>query len=343
MTLVAIAAHRHILGVEAPGTKKKIRGVVDSYTYDWREAPQTGLNTAGVQPELTVSELTDALERRYHSDAHLAMYVVSHDGVPLARQPRVNKSSLDWLHAHGHSVATDVLVVDVDNPHHEHWTDDLKSRFLALWADPPASLLTCGVYLTRAGYHLVQPLDEPVVVSEVERHIASWFAELESQGVPVDWRAHDWTRLYRLPNVLRDRKPFYSPFVDLSRMRPRVIDPKAWPRPLRRGGERNPRSLTLSPSLASSVLSSSPRRRSSVRHSEGPTRASATRSRYRWLLDCSITAQIQQRFPRSSRPLLSRRAGTIQPIIAARQSTRSNRRRGVAPYEKMSLRRSTWL
>lgn len=250
--LIAVAPHRAILGVEPPGHRKKVRGRLDAWTYDWRDKHGSPGNTAGVRAQLDVLELAAALAIHHGTDAHLVTYVVSFEGVPLERQPRVNKRSLDWMHEQGFEVASDVLMVDVDNPQHGAWTAELRSSFDALWAKPPPALTTCGVYLTRGGYRLVQPLDEPIAVAELERYIVAWFAELEGQGIPVDWRAKDWTRLYRLPHVVRDRKPYRSPLVDLARMAPRLIDPapKCFPRSPSRGSDvhrRSPRPRASAP------------------------------------------------------------------------------------------------
>jgi hypothetical protein len=225
MTLLAVAPHRAILGVEPPGTRKKIRGVLDDYNYDWRCDPGSDANTARIEPSFEVLNVTDALGREYATDAHLVTYVVTQAGVPLEHQPRVNKPALDWIYEQGFEVSADVLIADVDNPDHRPWDDASRAMFDQLWAAPPTPLTTCGLYLTKHGYRLIQPLDEPIAVSELERYIVAWHVELEAAGVDVDQRCRDWTRLYRLPHVRRDGKAYVSPFVDLDRMQPRTVEP----------------------------------------------------------------------------------------------------------------------
>lgn len=226
MALVAVAPRRAAYGVEAPGTRKKIRGSLDTWTFDWREPPGSEENTARIRAPYVPTHLEDALARTYPTDAHLVSYVVQGpDGHPLERQPRVNKSSLDWFDAQGYTLRVDVLIADVDNPDHVNWTPKLRENFDQLWSDSPPVLETTGVYLTRGGYRLIQPLDEPLSVAEVEGYLLSWLGELQAAGIPADDRCKDWTRLMRLPNVRRDRQPYVSPFVDLSRLAPRLIKP----------------------------------------------------------------------------------------------------------------------
>ncbi len=155
--------------------------------------------------------LEEALTRVWATDAHLVTYVVEGDA---ERQPRLRKES--WTR-YGIPVSVGVLMVDVDNPGHREW-------------EPGESVGApegAGIYLTRAGYRLVQPLTALVPPPVAERMLATWIAELRGMGVAVDERCRDWTRHFRLPHVVRDRKPYRSPLVDLTGMRPRSIAPMA--------------------------------------------------------------------------------------------------------------------
>lgn len=171
-------------------------------------------------------DLEEALTRVYTSDAHLVTYVVE---TSATHQPRLAKASLaDYPIA----TTTQVLCCDVDNPEHAPTTREM------LYAHPP--LETEGIYWTRAGYRLVQPLAAPVPTREAEAVLYAWLLRLEARGVPLDWSCRDWTRHFRLPNVRREKHGDYrSPRIDLSRMEaitiaPVAIPERVHPRPRRR-------------------------------------------------------------------------------------------------------------
>ncbi len=218
MTLIAVAPNTFARGVEPPGHRDK--------TYDWREAGEA--NSHRVRPAYVVQELEATLSYLHNTDAHLVTYIVSQDGVPLDRQPRVNKGGLDWLIEQGFTVECDALFCDVDNPGHAEWTKERRAELDEQLTQLPV-LSTCGIYLTLHGYRLIQPLDEPVAVPSVERYLDSWLDELSQAGLEPDPACRDWTRHFRLPNVKRGGSFYASPLVDLSKMVPRAINPKPSP------------------------------------------------------------------------------------------------------------------
>lgn len=232
MTRVAVADTKFGRGVAPPGTlarygrEKKPR----PHTFDWREEPGSDANSAGVRADMRVTTLEDALHRTYRSDAHMVSYVlVQPDGTLAERQPRVRKIGLPWMLEQGYHLEHDVIYADVDNPMHQAWTPRLRERFDELWASAEV-LDTAGVYLTRSGYRLIQPLDEPIVSSDLERYLAAWLDELAEAGIHADPACVDWTRMMRLPHVRRGSQ-YESPLVDLSRLFPRLIVPKGSRRP----------------------------------------------------------------------------------------------------------------
>lgn len=159
-----------------------------------------------------VRELRAALEDVYPTAAHLVAYLVE----GATRQPRVNKQGLARF---GGRLTVECLLCDVDNPGHAEWTDE---SFAAARTQDTAlpTLVTAGVYYTKRGRRVVQPLAEPLSIEAVEAHIAAWLLALEREGLAVDWACRDWTRHYLLPNVRRDGKPWRSRCIDLERMRP---------------------------------------------------------------------------------------------------------------------------
>lgn len=326
MIRVAVAPGKFARGVEAPGTPWRTHdpAVHGHPTYDWRAEPGSEANTARVVPDFEVLPLEAALARRYDTDAHLVTYVL-HDratGAPVRRQPRVNKGGIAWLTAEGLDADCEVLFCDVDNPGHADWTAALRAELDRQLAELPV-LATCGVYLTAHGYRLVQPLDEPVGVGEVERYIDAWLDELEAAGVAADTHCRDWTRHYRLPHVRRGGRETSSPIVSLERMRPRVISPKYDPGGPRRGPEvdRARKSVRCArifrPGGRSAPLCSAERSRRSRRVATGSRSPSPP--------SCSSAASRPRRCQPSSMRRPQRRAGTWprRGITAATPRTRS--------------------
>lgn len=184
-----------------------------------------------------VVELRSALARIYPTEAHLVAYVVE----GATRQPRVNKAGLELF---GKPLTVECLFCDVDNPGHAEWDDARFEQARQQDASLP-TLASAGVYYTKRGRRVVQPLTRTLPVEAVEAHLASWLLALEREGLAVDWACRDWTRHYLLPNVRRDGKPWRSRCIDLARMTP--IEP-----PVAVRVERRSRSCTLQPPTASS-------------------------------------------------------------------------------------------
>jgi hypothetical protein len=163
-----------------------------------------------------VVELREALEHVYFTEAHLVAYLVE----GATRQPRVNKPGLD---AFDRRLWVSVFFCDVDNPAHAFWTDETfeaaRQQDLVL-----PSLQTAGIYYTRRGRRIVQPLAEPLDVRVVERFLRRWLKQLEVEGLAVDWNCRDWTRHFRLPNVPREVGG-RSRCLDLTRMVPVQLAP----------------------------------------------------------------------------------------------------------------------
>ncbi|MDY0004939.1 MAG: DEAD/DEAH box helicase family protein, partial [Polyangia bacterium] len=178
-----------------------------------------------VSQAFEILDLRDALTRTYSSDAHLVTYVVP----GAARQPRINKPGLATFDGFP---AVDVFFCDLDNPGHAPWTPELHAAALGRYGSLEV-LQTVGIYHTAHGARLVQPILSPVPVEQVEPFVARWLTELSQAGLVPDWACKDWTRLFRLPNVLRDGRAFRSPYINLDRMRPIALEPLWDPPPAR--------------------------------------------------------------------------------------------------------------
>ena len=195
---IAVAPHARSFGFDGSGRK-----VADAYE---------------------VMDIREAIARVYTTDAHHVCYVVE----GATRQPRLNKPGLPYF---DRPVLTTTFVCDIDNPGHAEWNDALGAQAAYEWAHTP-ELATCGIYHTLHGRHIIQPLATPIPVAKAEPYIRRWLLSLESAGLEVDWTCRDWTRHFRLANVVRPKTgTFRSPFVDLDRMQPIELDPIAEPPP----------------------------------------------------------------------------------------------------------------
>jgi len=199
MTLVAVGRHHKIAGFN--GVRRRVR-----------EA-------------FVVMELRDALTRVYSTEAHLVTYVVP----GVKRQPRINKAGLATFDGFPE---TGVFFADLDNPDHGEWTPESKKAALELY-DRLEILQTAGIYLTKHGARIVQPIARPIPVEQVEPYIARWHEELTQAGLNPDEACKDWTRLFRLPHALYKGKPFRSTHIHLDRMRPITLEPLWDPPPTR--------------------------------------------------------------------------------------------------------------
>jgi hypothetical protein len=174
------------------------------------------------KPIYEVQDLRQALTRVYTSDAHLVTYLI--DG--MKKQPRLTKEGLALFRETMNEprITVECFFCDVDNPAHGPWTNELYIDAVAL--DTKLEILsTAGIYHTRGGRRIVQPLATPLEISEVEPHLHWWLIRLANAGLNVDFGCKDWTRHYRIPYVRRDCMNETPGFIDLTKMRPIDLPP----------------------------------------------------------------------------------------------------------------------
>lgn len=206
-----------------------------------------GSTSASRKPPRALYEpmpIADALARSYDSDAHAVGYIA--DGDPSHAQFRLAKTApAEQLAA----ARFTTILVDIDNANHAPWTEDLCADAIARYQ---SSALPFGVYHTAHGARFVMPLSTPVPVLEAEPLIRRALFLLDAEGFRVDWACKDWTRHFRMPNVVRSGRRFDTPFMDLSRMRPVALEPMAIParEPARRQPGRTPVEIPWTPTLA---------------------------------------------------------------------------------------------
>ncbi|MCP4645140.1 MAG: hypothetical protein GY851_32160, partial [bacterium] len=205
--------------------RQQIRGAKDM---DWSDL-EMGYTTT----------LAKAVSHQFRCDGHAVGYHVQ-NGEPLKSSPRINKPSLTALAEAGHSVVHSVLFVDVDNPDHAAW--DSKDQASEVVHNVVEGLSPGNpiAYTSKHGYRLVWPLSEPWVLTtdnakELEARIAGFLLALTDQGVDVDMACRDWTRLFRLPHVVRDGETQDPVVVVPDEIG--TVNLENYPRMYRRGGD----------------------------------------------------------------------------------------------------------
>lgn len=154
--------------------------------------------------DVSGASLEDALTTAYGTDAHMMACApveveLDEDATTLIRPTYGVLGELD--------ITMVALIGDVDAPGHskdEDWAAETRER---LNGCPYAW------YETRGGFRIVAPLktsDQVTISSRSEaaqwtEFYLGWCEWLQSEhGLELDRSCKDWTRLYRLPNVIRD-------------------------------------------------------------------------------------------------------------------------------------------
>lgn len=179
--------------------------------------------------------LTEALETRWDTDAHVALYSIPGED----ECPRLNKPALAFFQTNPNTTIPELgaVMIDVDLPGHGKtydWTnrDEWPSATRQWMSNVNAcmqripELQTAGTYLTRGGLRFVWPLPElrRIGVQLADSYIAQFHRYLEGEGLPVDSSCSTWNHLFRLPFVRRDGVAQRLPF-DTSSMRPSQWSP----------------------------------------------------------------------------------------------------------------------
>jgi hypothetical protein len=149
--------------------------------------------------------LEDAMTVSHKTDAHFTAY-----SVPLIERRLAGPNVFDKI---PEGVPMVLLVVDVDDteakkqkvPAREAWWhDELRNL------EPMRDCHGGFVYRTRGGYRIVHVVAEPFVLKSTEdaatwkRIYLAWLDHLgATYGIEGDRSCQDWTRLYRLPHVVR--------------------------------------------------------------------------------------------------------------------------------------------
>lgn len=138
--------------------------------------------------------LEEVLAHEFSTDAHICAYD------PGDAPHRRCKADIER-----HPMRMVALIGDVDGPGHEA-PPEWRARVESLLSASPFAW-----YSTRGGYRVIAALSEPFVVDSIARweewrgRYAAFVAECDRDyWLPLDPRADDPSRLFRLPNVRRD-------------------------------------------------------------------------------------------------------------------------------------------
>lgn len=151
--------------------------------------------------------LSVALSRRFPWDAHFCAYSLPSVPRRLAKDPALELGPMMVL-----------FVVDVDAPKEHRLPDDSASPAWREGEDPKIKRLledypAAYIYTTRGGYRIIYRI-EPITLRNVDgkRRWSEIYLDAveclrEDFDIVADERCVDWTRLYRLPHVVRDGTP----------------------------------------------------------------------------------------------------------------------------------------
>ncbi len=187
-----------------------------------------------VKPLLDMKPLSATMTECYETDAHMVCYSF----VPEQEQgfPRCMKVFLPRARAMGVDIVTTCVVLDWDLPHLYDTEGRLVRKFS--WADDgfgrktldewwqqlgkigqewPAALDWRYVYTTRHGLRVVYVFEEPVSVDKAEGHILWTINKFRANGLEgMDQACADWTRLFRLPFVMRGHQGTWDdPYIEI--------------------------------------------------------------------------------------------------------------------------------
>jgi hypothetical protein len=200
---------------------------------DWCMVSSEGFRTH----TFPVMPFVEAMATEHLTDAHLTCYMTElKNGEPPTAIPRLTKSfaaGMERLQAREKElveqrlltpdraamstitrIVGNLLALDFDLPEHVTWTepyrDKMQAKILAAAQRWPLIAAPTVFYVTSGGFRLVWALDEPVPVQGqggLEDLLYGLVAEAHMAEITVDTACKDWTRLFRLPRVVRADKP----------------------------------------------------------------------------------------------------------------------------------------
>lgn len=163
-------------------------------------------------PPLTVLPLSEALAKRWNSDACLVTYLPYVEGSPQDICPRLNKKGpvLHQLRDKGVEILCSMLVLDYDNPGHRPWSQALVDGFQEALCSVAESGFDLAskfnwAYMTLHGARLIYVLDEPVPPERYEALARGLVAAFTEAGIRVDPLVN-WNCLFACPQQTKESR-----------------------------------------------------------------------------------------------------------------------------------------
>ena len=176
--------------------------------------------------------LKDALGECWPTDAHFVTYTLIDPATgQFEPHPRCNKPVLGKLRRRGMEIMHRCMVIDVDTEDHtpwdRPWLQDIQDNLDDAEEQGSAAGQWSLWYSTTNGLRIIYSLSSWISPEEYEAKHRWLSRELIRYNVPADLKVSDWTRIFRLPFVVRDGEPTWeSESVELEE-RDRVVSPDA--------------------------------------------------------------------------------------------------------------------
>lgn len=161
----------------------------------------------------SIHDFEETFFEEYDTDAHFVCYSAYEEGKLVPSWPRVNKDFLPLAREAGTAIKSTLIVLEYDNPEHKKWIElypepsaghQQLNRLLESISNKPFLKDWTLCYTTRSGLRLVYALDEPIEPEEAEAATQYMVQCSKDTLLVMDEAASDWTRLFRLPQVMRD-------------------------------------------------------------------------------------------------------------------------------------------
>lgn len=176
--------------------------------------------------------MEEALSTAWDTDAHFVAYQVE----GAEEYPRLTKQALGWLSVQGIKVATKYLVMELDIEPHTTWAAigrDQQQVLLEMIVTAAEKVEVLAdwrwFYFSAGGCRIIYELPEAIDVEKAESHtrwLLNTWTDAGFDGKTCQWKADpntaDWTRLWRLPRVVRDGvhtgKQSYFELLDVEKV-----------------------------------------------------------------------------------------------------------------------------
>lgn len=160
-------------------------------------------------PYLPLEDIDEVMNTEYPKDEHFITYSFETATEQICR---LRKTSYGSFAMKGIKINTVAFGIDIDHPDHMSWEElgEEPEDYFEAW-DAIAKEFD-GIedwrhwYTTKGGFRVVYALKDALDVTVAEKKIKWTCERIQEIGFNVDLKVFDWTRLFRLPRVVRDGK-----------------------------------------------------------------------------------------------------------------------------------------